>query len=451
MENNKIRMLIVDDDDAFRQLLYRRFSKPEFQVSASESGEEALRLARSKSFDVGVIDIQLPGISGIELLREIKTIQPHFEAIILTGQATVDNAIESMKVGAYDYLVKPCKLFELEIFIHKAYEKKMLNEQNVKLLDTLRRKEDKRQLIGSSQVMAELRERLNAIAANAEPALFYGEQGSGKEIAAHTTHELSARSAGVFVSINCGVLSEAKLEVELFGHEENAFMGAGPLRRGILENASGGTVMLAETDQIPPSLQVKILHFLETGVFLRVGGFREIAADTRLIFAGREDLAHLMKYDKFREDLFLKISPQMVTIPALRDRREDIPEIVENLLSKSSHTDGRQKRLSKQAMEALTNYNWPANIRELTNVMERAITVSTKKVIQMNALPLSFMQKSKSSRHRHLMSLAEIEKEHILHVLDAVNGNISKASRILGISRPKLYRKMDRYSSSAEA
>jgi DNA-binding NtrC family response regulator len=448
MENSKIRLLIVDDEDAFRELLVRRFDRNEFEVTGCGSGEEALTFAKSRSWDVGVIDIRMPGISGIELLQEIKVIHPNFEAIMLTGQATIDSAIQAMKFGAYDYLAKPCKLFELEIIIRKAYEKKMLAERNEQLNEELKRRMDDVELVGSSDAVNYVREQVNRVAATEEPALIQGEHGSGKQLIAQLIHKSSSRSDSAFVTVNCGVLSEGMLEMELFGHVANAFVGAGSRKRGLLERCDGGAVLLAEVEQIPSSMQVKILSFLDTGEFRMAGGVDDISVNTRLLFSTTEDLRRLTQNGTFREEFFYKISTLNIVTPPLRDHKEDIPEIAEFIIKNSRIVGGREKKLARKAIEALMKYSWPSNVRELTNVIERAMTLTPKNLIQMKDLPISFEKKSKTHRQRHLLSLAEIEKEHILHVLDAVNSNISKAARILGISRPKLYRKLERYNTA---
>ncbi len=451
MESPKIKLIIIDDEDAFRELLVRRFSKPEFDVTGCATAEEAIRVAKSKTLDVGVLDIRMPGISGVDLLRELKILQPDFEAIMLTGQATIDSAIKTMKLGAYDYLPKPCKLFELEIIIRKAYEKKMLREQNSRLRDQLRRGVVQSRIVGSNSKVKTLRHMISKLARTSEPVLIQGETGVGKELTAKAIHYESDRKESPFVSVNCGVLTGGMLELELFGHEANAFLGSGPQRRGVLENVDGGSVFLAEVEQMSPAVQVKILQFLDTGEFTRIGGYREIFADTRLFFSTSQDLFRVTQNGDFRDDFYYKISALSVTVPPLRERKEDIPEIVEYIIANSRQTPYRNKRLSKKAFDSLMKYNWPSNVRELTNVVERALSLAPKNVVQMKDLPISFEKKVRLGRLRHLQSLAEIEKEHILYVLDAVNGNISKAARVLGISRPKLYRKTEKYHSGPQA
>lgn len=441
-------LMVVDDEEAFKDLLVRRFDQVEFEVTGFSSGEDALKAARTGRFDVGIFDIKMPGLSGVDLLREIKALQPGMEIVMLTGQPTVDTAIEAMKLGAYDYMAKPCKLVELEIIIRKAYEKKNLTEQNTRLREELKRRSAQCRLIGSSSVMTNLGEQLTRLAPLNDPALIVGEMGSGKEVTAMTLHRMSQRREAPFVTLNCGVLSEGMLETELFGHEADAFVGAGhTMRRGLLEIADGGTALLDEVEQLSPSMQVKILHYLDTGEFRRIGGLADITVDTRLVFATTDNPVTGPKRGKLREDFYYKISTFTINIPPLRDRKEDVPELCEHILS----GDKTGKKLSKKALEALMEYNWPGNVRELSNVIERAVTLAPKNVIQMKDLPLSFEKRSKTSKNRHLLSLPEIEREHILYVLEAVNGNISRASKILGISRPKLYRKMEKYRSGPGA
>ncbi len=442
-----IRLLVVDDDDAFRELLLRRFSAGEFNVTACASGEEGLDHCVKEEFDVGIFDIMMPGLSGFDLLREIKRIQPQFEAIMLTGQASLDSAVEAMKLGAYDYLSKPCKLFELDITLRKAYEKKLLSEQNVNLKAELQRRSASRPLIGESKAILGLKEQIGKVAPMPEPALIVGEMGAGKEVTAMAIHDASDRKEQPFVTVNCGVLTEAMLESHLFGHEADAFVGAGRRNRGLIELADKGSLYLDETEQLTPSMQVKLLHYLDTGEFRRVGGIRDIPVDTRLFFATTENMLSHSKRGKFREDLYYKISTFTINVPPLKERKEDIPELATHIFSANNMAIGHKKKLARKALEALMEYNWPGNVRELNNVLERAVSLSTRNVIQLKDLPLSFEKKSKTNKNRHLLSLHEIEREHILFVLDAVNGNISKAAKILGISRPKLYRKIERYRS----
>ncbi len=448
----RLSLMVVDDDEAFRELLLRHFDGDEMSVTGFSTAEAALEGARKERFDVGVLDIMMPGLSGMELLKRIKKLHPAFEAIVLTGKATIDSAIEAMKLGAYDYMAKPCKLRALEVVIRKAHEKKRLAEQNTRLKEELKRQAARATLVGESPVMNTLREQVEKVALSAEPVLIMGEIGVGKEVTAMELHRHSPRKESPFIAVNCGVLNEGMLEAELFGYEPDAFVGASSVRKpGILEFAEGGTVFLDEIDQLSSAMQVKVLHFLDTGEYRRIGGFTDIASDTRLVMATTKNLTTLTKQGTFREDLFYRISALSLRVPALRERKEDIPQLTESILAQNRSALAHSKGLSKKAVETLMEYHWPGNVRELTNVLERAVSLAPKNVIQVKDLPLSFEKKSKSVKNRHLLPLTEIEKEHILYVLDAVNGNISKAAKILGVSRPKLYRKIERYRSSTTA
>ncbi len=444
------RLLIVDDDDMLRELLYKRFSSKEsFSVTASKSGSEALQEINMNEFDVGILDIKMPGISGVELLKEIKALQPDFEAIILTGEADVSSAVESMKLGAYDYMTKPCKLDLLERTIKRAHEKKNLCGQNMRLKEELHHNTFVGKIAGSSVAAKKLREQVAAMAELDEPVLITGESGSGVETVAQGIHQLSTRKENPFITIHCGVLSESMLDVALFGQMANAYVGAGNRKMGLLETMDGGTVFLNEIEQLTPSMQVKLLNYLDTGEFVRFRGTCNITANTRLLLGAPEDLEHLTRIKKFRESLYLKISALAIRVPTLRERKEDIPEVAECIFQQHRSSLTRGKRLSKKTAAILMRYDWPFNVRELASVLERAASLSNGNTIRAKDIPLSFDKKPKSGDDRHLMNLAEIEKEHILHVLETVNGNISKAARILGISRPKLYRKIEGYKSSS--
>jgi DNA-binding NtrC family response regulator len=366
---------------------------------------------------------------------------------MLTGQTSVDTAIEAMKLGAYDYLTKPCKLLELEMIIRKAYEKKKMADQLAKLSAELRHKSVERPLAGTSKAIKMLLDQTGRLAPMNEPVIIVGDMGVGKEVAALTVHNKSPRKDFPFVPINCGVLPDATLEAKLFGNEADAFIGAESRNLGLLEFADGGSVYLDEVEQLSSSMQVKLLQYLDTGSFRRIGGHLDIASNARLFFATTENLLSATKRGNFREDLYYRISTFTINVPPLRDRKEDILDLAEHIIANSNIAVGHKKVLSKKAQQALMEYNWPGNVRELVSVLERAISLTDKNIIQMKNLPLSFEKKSVTNKNRHLMSLHEIEREHILFVLDAVNGNISRAAKILGVSRPKLYRKIEKYKS----
>ncbi|MBI5179105.1 MAG: sigma-54-dependent Fis family transcriptional regulator [Nitrospinae bacterium] len=446
---DKINLLIVDDEEPFRQLLAERFTRQEFTVTACASGEEALSAAARQEFDVGVLDIRMSGISGIDLFRKVRESHPLFEAIILTGQASLDSAIEAMKLGAYDYLAKPCKLFELELIIRKAYEKKMLALENLRLKNRLSVSGKSVKIAGKSAAANEVRAMIAKIAPSGAPVLITGETGAGKDYAAMVIHQSSQPKDAPFISVSCGAIPHGMLEAQLFGYEKDAFTGAATGREGWLEIANGGTVLLENVEELHPSSQVKLHRFLETGTFQRAGGSVDIRSNVRIIATTQSDLRELVLKKAVREDLYYRLSVVTLHMPPLRERKEDIPAIIDQFLEDSSEHKG--KKFSVKAVNAMLKYDWPGNIRELLNVVERAALLSPKSTIQAKDVPLSLEKKSKSTRLRHLMSMSEVEKEHILYVLGASGGNISRASRVLGISRPKLYRKIEQYKSGAKS
>lgn len=443
---DKINLLVVDDEEALRNLLVERFSRQEFNVTGCATGEEALAAAGRQQFDVGIIDIRMPGIGGIEIFKTIRQSQPNFEAVILTGQATIDSAIEAMKLGAYDYLAKPCKLYELEIIVRKAYEKKMLAQENLRLKGRLTLADKKYDFAGDSPRAAEIREIIAKVAQSNVPVLITGEPGSGKEFVARAIHQAGRAEDAPFITVTCSAIPHGLLESQLFGHEEGAFMGSVGKKEGWADMAHGGTLYFEEVEDLHPSSQVKLLRLIETGAFQRVGGNADIVCSARIIASTERDLRELVLKRSFREDLFYRLGTVTIPLPPLRDRKEDIPALITQMME-GMGPGAAGKIFSGKAINAMLKYDWPGNMRELLNVVERTALLSAKKTIQARDIPLSLDKKGKGNKLRHLMSLAEVEREHILYVLTASNGNISRASRVLGVSRPKLYRKIEQYKA----
>ncbi|MDH5542973.1 MAG: sigma-54 dependent transcriptional regulator [Nitrospinota bacterium] len=443
---DKIRLLIVDDEEMFRKLLLERFSKQEFETTGCASAEEALDVITKKEFDVGIFDMRMPGMDGIDLFKTIRKSHPHFETIILTGAASVDTAIEALKHGAYDYLTKPCKLFELELIVHKAYEKKMLSFENTRLRNSITAENRNYKIIGDSEKTQELKKLAERVASSRAPILITGESGVGKEYLARCIHQMGKSKDSPFISVSCGSQPHGILENQLFGHEKDAFADAVSAKTGWLQLAEGGTIFLNDIEEIHQSTQVKLNHYLETGAFQMVGGHSDIRSNVRIIAATENVLRDMVLKKNFREDLYYKLSVITIEVPPLRDRKEDIPSIIEMSLQHKQDM-GNGKKFSNKAINAMLKYDWPGNIRELIAVVERATMVASKRTIQAKDIPLSIENKTKKNKLRHLLSLSDIEKEHILYVLNATGGNISRAARILGISRPKLYRKIEQYKA----
>jgi DNA-binding NtrC family response regulator len=388
-------------------------------------------------------------MDGVELLLKLKQMEPTTEVIMLTGYASVATAIRSMKLGAYDYLTKPCKLTELSNIITKAHEKKMLKVKTIVLEEHLHRIGVHDDFIGKSKEMEKVRNLITMVAGSNIPALILGETGTGKELAARAIHDLSPRVGSPFVVVNSSILQETMLESELFGYKKGAFTGAETDKMGLIEIADHGTFFIDEVGEMGLSIQAKLLRVLETGVFRKLGDTKETKVDVRFIFATNRDLKEAAEEKKFRKDLFFRISTFIITLPPLREKREDISLLVSYFLDKFSR-GGKKKRFSREAIEILMAYDWPGNVRELSNVIERAIIVSNDRdEILANDLsegmlnPISCMKESREPQSLgRVLSLVEMESEYILTVLHSVGGNKSRAARLLGISRKNLYDKI---------
>jgi len=445
-----IRILIVDDEIKLAQAFKKQLSKENMDVTTVSTGKEALTILNKDDFDVVVLDIKLPDIDGIDLLTKIKHIEPIIEVIMLTGYASIDTALRSMKLGAYDYLTKPCKISELSSIIYKAYEKKSLREKNILLREHIQRINIHDEFIGENIKMKKVKDLISLIAPSDTPVLIQGETGTGKELVARAIHTLSPRSTNPFVAINSSALQESMLESELFGYKKGAFTGASSNKPGLLEIAHEGTFFVDEIGDMSPSIQAKLLRVIENRKFLKLGDTKETEVDVRFIFATNKDLVEEVKHGRFRKDLFFRINAFIIQLPSLREKKDDIPLLTKYFLGKFIK-GGIKKRLSEKAMKLLIEYNWPGNVRELANVIERACLISTDRVeILAEDLPETiFTEKYNKNKDPSIkiekfgLSLAELEEEYIRNVLKSVGGNKSKAARILGISRRKLYKKLE--------
>jgi two-component system NtrC family response regulator/two-component system response regulator AtoC len=448
MKKKPIKLLVVDDEEAYRNLLFERFSMVGHAVTLAATGEEALARIKAEPFDVGVLDLRMPGMDGIELFKRIREYQPLAEVVFLTGQATVDMAIEAMKLGAYDFLTKPCQLSELQLVVQKACEKKQLAER-VSRQSELQQRAGTVNLVGDSAAMRQVKSLIARVAPTESSVLVEGESGTGKEIVANAIHQNSRRSNNTFVVINCGAVPETLLETELFGHEKGAFTGAVKQKSGLFEIADAGTLFIDEVSEMSPGMQVKLLRVLETGRFRRVGDIKEIEVDVRVICATNKRLREETAAGRFREDLFYRINVMSIYLPPLRERREDIPSLVEHFVRLSRHPNADRVTVTSEVLNAFSRYYWPGNVRELSNVIERAIILADNNIITLHEIPvLDKTPRETNSQSLATLSLDEIEKRHIQLVLESENGNKTRTAQILGVSRPKLYRKMLRYGIS---
>ncbi|MBT2693893.1 sigma-54 dependent transcriptional regulator [Bacillus sp. ISL-55] len=438
------RLLVVDDEQDLLELLVRRLKRKGFDVDSAGTAEDALELVKKNEYDIGVYDIRLPGMDGIELLKETKKVQPDIEVLILTGHGTIDTAIEAMKVGAFDYITKPYNLSELELTIGKAAENKVLKEKNDSMKKIIAQ-HNGFNIIGDSGNFKEVIEMTRRIADSDVPVLIEGESGTGKELFAKALHYWSFRAEEPFVPVNSGALPEHLLESELFGHARGAFTGASQDKKGLVEAAKGGTLFLDELGEMPLALQVKLLRFLETGEFRRVGDVRERHVSVRVVAATNRDMEKEVAEGRFREDLYYRLNVVKLTIPPLRDRKGDLPALIEHFIRK---TKDPSKRLSSEAIAALEDYDFPGNVRELSHLIERGVLLSKGSMIGAEDLLLPHAGKTKAEtevRLSPLCSLEEVEKVHIENALKQMNWNKTKAADVLGISVRNLYRKIDQY------
>ncbi|MGH7544567.1 MAG: sigma-54-dependent transcriptional regulator, partial [Gemmatimonadota bacterium] len=380
-----IRVLLADDEVNYVRLLEPQLRSRGFQVSVVHDGRDALERIQEDEFDVAVLDLVMPELDGIALLRELREIDNPPEVIILTGSETVETAVAAMKLGASDYVTKPCKAAELEIYIRKAHEKRQLQRENLRLKTQLTRQDQgafpEIVTAGGMQPVLELIEK---VAPTENPVLITGESGAGKELVARAIHRLSRRAEAPLIDINCAAISENLLESELFGHEKGSFTGATARKLGLFELADGGTLFMDEIGELAPRLQAKLLRALETGSFFRVGGTKQVGADIRLIAATNRDIARGVEDASFRQDLYYRISTLTLHVPPLRERPEDIPVLARHFLAR---TKPDAPRLTGAAEEVLRGYSWPGNVRELRNVMERVAILTTGPEISPAELP----------------------------------------------------------------
>lgn len=442
MKSQPVRILVVDDEEHVRTSLACWFREEGFDVATASSGREALATLVREGAEILLVDIKMPGMDGLELQRQVRELAPDATVIIMTAYAAVDTAVQAMKEGAYDYVVKPFEPESLSRLVRKAAERYTLLKENRAL---------RAQLAGSVPLfvtrgegaMRSVLELIRQVAPTDTNVLITGESGTGKELVARRIHGSSPRQFGPFVPLNCGALAEGVLESELFGHEKGAFTGAFNRKLGKIELANEGTLFLDEIGDIPPKVQIDLLRVLQERTFTRVGGNEPIQSDFRLISATLRDLEAEVAAGRFREDLYYRINVLRIHIPPLRERVEDISPLAEHFLHHFSRQMGKKIRgFTPQAMTLLCHYPWPGNVRELANAVERAVVLCQGDWIPPELFP--FSQKYVPSDD----TLAAVEANHIRRILAAHGWNITQAAKILGIDRVTLYHKMKRYNIS---
>jgi DNA-binding NtrC family response regulator len=441
MEKFPIKILIADDEKNVREVFCNELSAGGEEVDEAENGLRTLELLENKEYDVLLLDLNMPGLGGIDVLKKMKSLDIPTEVIILTANATISTAVEAMKLGAYDYLTKPFRLEELSPIIEKAFEKKKLRSENILLRTQIKQQTRGQQLITKSPLMLGLLATVNQVATTDYPVLITGETGTGKEHIARIIHSESPRAERTFVAINCGALPESMIESELFGYEKGAFTGAHARKPGLLEIAHNGTLFLDEIGDMPAPLQVKLLRVIETGSFFRLGGTREMKINVRLVSATNKNLQAEIEKGAFRQDLFYRITTLVVHVPPLRERREDIPVLIEHFIGNSQAF--KHKSISKEAITILSDYTWPGNVRELQNVIHRVLLLSKGDVIAPHDLPDDLLREPRSVTGSK--RLEEVEREHILQVMKDVGGQKGTAAEALGIDPKTLYRKLSAY------
>jgi DNA-binding NtrC family response regulator len=434
-----VKVLVADDDKNLRNVLMSELFDEGFDVDETDNGMKTVDLLEKNEYDVLLLDLNMPGLSGMDVLDKIKDLEISTEVVILTAYATVSTAVEAMKLGAYDYLTKPFQIEELIAVINKAYEKKKLLSENLLLKSQIKRQSVANKIITKNPHMLEILETVKKVAVSDLPVLIYGESGVGKELVAKAIHDASKRIDMPFIPINCGAIPETMLESELFGHEKGAFTGAYAKKLGLLEIANNGTLFLDEIGELTPQLQGKLLRVIETGSFFRVGGIKEMRVDVKFVSATNKDLKKEVETGNFRPDLFYRITALILRIPPLRERKEDIPLLIEHIIK--SNTAFKDKKLSKKALNILSGYTWPGNVRELQNVIHRAFLLSKGDIIGPHDLPSDLI----SDQRIPIKRLEDVEREHILKVLREVDGKRGKAAEILDVDPKTLYRKLSHY------
>ena len=438
-------ILIVDDERSMREFLGIYLRREGYRIEAAAGGNEAIASIKARAFDVIITDLRMPDVDGLTILAEAKRIRPDTEVIVVTAFSTTETAIAAMKAGAHDYLTKPFKIDEVGLVVDRAMEKRRLSRENVALRDEIKGRYKLDRLLGKSPPMQRVFDILRKVATSRASVLLVGESGTGKELAAHALHELSPRT-GPFVAVNCGAIPETLLESELFGHVRGSFTGATGDKQGLFEAANSGTLLLDEVAELPLAMQVKLLRVLQERKVKPVGGVSEREVDVRIVAATNRDLEAEVEKSSFRQDLYYRLNVIQLRLPPLRERREDLPLLVDHFIRKFSAEHGRNVvGAAPEVMSALMLYHFPGNVRELENMIERAVTLSTSDWVALDAFPnliglqgeqpspstVGHLPESGLDLERHL---EEYERSILIKALERTGGNRTEAARLLGVS-----------------
>jgi two-component system, NtrC family, response regulator AtoC len=445
------RILVVDDDALMKEFLNETLTRKKYSVDLASTGEEALKMMKQKEYDVILSDIRMPQLGGMDVLKATRNFLPDAKVILMTAYATVENAVEAMKLGAYDYIMKPFSADAIEVAVEKAFEYKRLVLENRILKSQIAHQYRFENIVGKSPQMQKVFEMVDVVANSRATILITGESGTGKELIAKAIHYNSPRKDGPFIKINCAALPENLVESELFGHEKGAFTGAIRQTRGRFELADGGTLLLDEISEISLGLQAKLLRVLQEREFERVGSGQSIQVDVRIISTSNQNIPELIRKGKFREDLYYRLNVIPIHLAPLREKKEDIPALAEHFLKIYNEDNKRSvEGISEKVYELFMNYHWPGNVRELENYIERAIVMTRGKILTPSEFPRELalgQTKTTLDSIEVGCSINEAEKKLILKTLDAQSDNRTKAAQILGISTRTLRNKLQEYRS----
>jgi len=446
-----VKILVVDDETAILDTLKILLKREGYAVTTASTGKEAMVRLEEDPPDMVLTDIRMPGLTGLDVLNRAREVDPEAVVILMTAQASLQTAMEAVNAGAYHYLQKPFANEDLLGLLRRAAETRALKRENTALKKEIRKRERKegRRPVGKARTFTDVLELAETVAPTDSTVLLSGESGTGKEVVARYVHELSGRSEGAFLSINCGALPESLLESELFGHVKGAFTGAVKDKKGLLEAATGGTLFLDEVGEMTPATQVKLLRALQEREVIPVGSTEAVAVDARIIAATNRELEEEIRKGEFRSDLYYRLNVIALHLPPLRDRKEDVPLLVDFFLRRLSEAEGRERTIQEEALEALKEYDWPGNVRELENALERAAVVARGGAIGVEHLPGRVREApparvvSDGPAENPTMEL--VERAYIAWVLQAEDGNKTRAAEVLGIDPSTLYRKLNRY------
>lgn len=441
------KILVVDDEEIMRMSLQAWLEEDGFSVTTARDGHEALGLIEKEQFDVAMVDLKMPGMDGIELLRETKKHQSNLPVLIMTAYASVDTAVVAMKEGAYDYITKPFNPEEITLALHKIISHQDLIKENIYLRLQLKKQYEHHNIVGKSHKIKTILDLVDTVADSRSTVLIQGESGTGKELFARAIHASSSRNSMPFITVACTALVDTLLENELFGHEKGAYTDAREAKKGKFEMADGGTILLDEIGDISPRLQAALLRVLQEREFTRVGGNQPIRVDVRVLATTNKDIEQAVRDKIFREDLYYRLNVITMRVPPLRERMEDIPILVEHFIDKYNIEAAKKvPGISEPALQVLMSYQWPGNVRELEHVIERAIIVNQSGVILPSDLPPELMARREPLEGiSPELSLQEVERQHILRVLESNDWNIQRSAAILQIDRTTLYSKIKRY------